>query len=98
MGARTFNFSFPLALAIALAGCRATMVATHGISQSEYAPLNEKESVGGTIKYLNQGAQSVRRRRRENAYKQMHDFCNGDYNIVAEGPRDQGGYAVPIGN
>lgn len=89
---------FPLLLVFSLTGCGASMVSTRGDSQSPYAPTNERDSRGGTVKYLNEGIASVRKSRREDAYRQMHDFCNGAYKITAEGPKSEGGMAMPIGN
>jgi hypothetical protein len=65
-------------------------------SPSPYAPVNES-SRGGVIKYLNQGASVVKRKRREDAYKQMFDACRGKYRIDAEGPRTEGGVVIPVG-
>ena len=73
------------------------MVSTHGNNNSLYAPINEQDTKGGLIKYLNQGADSVIEARREDAYMQMHSFCNGAYQIVSEGPRNEGGIAAPVG-
>ncbi len=67
------------------------------VSQSMYAPVNES-SRRGIIKYLNQGAASVIAKRREDAYRQMHQACGGKYRIIAEGPQLEGGAVVPVGN
>jgi hypothetical protein len=83
--------------ALFLTGCGASMVSTRGDSKSAYAPTNESAQRGGTIKYLNQGASSVKKDRREDAYKQMHDFCRGAYKITSEGPRSEGGDVIPVG-
>ncbi len=79
-------------------GCSATMVSTHGNSTSKYAPSNEKDHSGGLIKYLNQGGSSVIKSRRDDAYKKMYEYCGGNYKITSEGPRDEGGSAMPVGN
>jgi hypothetical protein len=79
-------------------GCSAKMVSTHGDSNSAYAPVNEKSSRGGIVKYLNGGAKSVKAARKEDAYKKMHDFCGGPYKIVSEDPHNDGGYAQANGN
>jgi hypothetical protein len=47
-----------------------------------YAPENELGS--GEIKYLNAGADFVKQERRADAYRQMHEACNGPYRIDAE--------------
>jgi len=76
--------------------CAAQMVSDPSMaSGSPYAPVNEA-SRGGVIKYLNQGARFVVEKRREDAYKQMHEACGGPYHIDAEGPRAEGGVVVAI--
>jgi hypothetical protein len=75
-------------------GCHAHMVATPGGDPSTpYAPVNERQR-GGVIKYRNAGLPGIRRKRRENAYKQMYEACGGTYRIDAEGPRSAGGRIV----
>jgi hypothetical protein len=71
------------------------MVSPPGTSSSTYAPLNE-QSRSGIIKYLNQGAPSVIRDRREDAYKQMYQACGGFYTIDAEGPKVEGGVVTSM--
>jgi hypothetical protein len=61
-----------------------------------YAPINEIN--GGTMSYLNQGVESVITKRRQNAYKKMHDYCRGDYRIIEEGERVGDAIISPIGN
>jgi hypothetical protein len=79
-----------------LSGCAATMVnAPGGATNSRYAPTNEA-SRGGVIKYLNQGADFVIQNRREDAYKQMFNACNGKYKIDAEGPQSEGGMVLAM--
>jgi hypothetical protein len=80
-----------------LTGCTASMVSTRGGSNSSYAPTNENQRPGGLIKYLNQGASSVIKSRRENAYKQMFEYCSGNYRIIREGQEQEGGAAIPVG-
>ena len=76
-----------LAALALLCGCSAKMVSNPGsVAPAKYAPVNEA-SRGGTIKYRNQGFGSIRRKRREDAYKQMSQSCGGAYQIDAEGPR-----------
>ncbi len=77
-----------------LSGCTASMVNTVGNSTSQYAPTNERDLRGGTVKYLNQGATSIIKRRRENAYKQMFTYCGGPYRIATESSQDNGGVSV----
>lgn len=66
-----------------LAGCTAQMVKAVGDGTSPYAPTNER-SQGGVIKYLSDGPSFIVKRRRESAYKQMYESCNGPYHIVTE--------------
>ena len=80
-------------IAVAMSGCGAQMVSTRGNASSKYAPINEKDANGGVIKYLNDGAAFVVQQRRDDAYKQMYNYCNGKYKIVKEGPQAEGGYA-----
>lgn len=56
------------------------MVSARGAS--EYGPLNE--SRGGEIRYHLDGPPFAVQNRRESAYKQMHDHCEGDYFITRE--------------
>ena len=56
------------------------MVETKGASP--YAPKNER--LGGRVRYLAQGLGSIVTERREDAYKQMHRKCSGNYEIVRE--------------
>jgi hypothetical protein len=72
------------------------MVSGPGDESSEYAPINESTRTG-TIKYLNQGASFVVKARRKDAYQQMYMSCKGKYSIVSEGPKSEGGTAVPVG-
>lgn len=70
-----------------------------------YAPKGYKQT--GSIKYLNQGADSVILDRREDAFKQMHDSCGGDYRVISESNKPTtrtissnayGGYTAYDGN
>lgn len=63
------------------AGCAAQMVTAP--TASKYAPKGYVPK--GMIKYLNQGADSIIADRREDAFKQMHEACKGDYEITKEG-------------
>jgi len=90
--------SFTVILLLILLGCSARSVVLPGNStNTKYAPLNEKDRIG-IIKYLNQGASFVRKSRREDAYEQMHNNCNGKYIILNEGTKSEGGVIVPLGN
>ena len=90
------KFYFLLSVLVTV-GCSASMVSSPGqnTSASKFAPANEN-SRPGLIKYLNQGAASVISQRREDAYQQMYESCGGKYKIDSEGPRNEGGMAVPM--
>lgn len=72
-----------LAILVFGVGCSAQMVKSAAVSASPYAPLNEQRT--GIVKYLNDGAQFVVKKRREDAYKRMFESCAGPYRITAEG-------------
>lgn len=83
-----------IVLSAFLSGCAASMVSGPGGSDDlEYAPVNEGQRPG-LVKYLNQGADFVIKGRRADAYKQMHDSCNGPYKIDSEGPQSEGQVGV----
>lgn len=83
-----------LVLGLLVSGCAANMVSGPGGSDGlDYAPVNEGQRPG-LVKYLNQGADFVIRGRRADAYKQMHDSCNGPYKIDSEGPQSEGQVGV----
>ena len=84
-------------LALLLNGCAsATMISAPGSpAGGAYAPVNEAARPG-LVRYLNQGMESVRLQRRQDAYRKMHAACGGQYRIDAEGPRTDGGFAVPM--
>jgi hypothetical protein len=44
----------------------------------------------GVVSYDNDDFGFIKKRRREDAYKQMYESCNGPYQIVAEGPKSDG--------
>lgn len=65
-------------------GCSAKMVVRPGRpGTSKFAPVNEAQRPG-IIKYRNDGIESVRLRRREDAYRQMSEACSGRYKILDE--------------
>ncbi len=75
----------------ALSACAAQLVSPPGAeSSTPYAPVNER-SRGGVVKYLNEGADFVIEKRRNDAYKKMYAACNGKYRIDAEGQKAEGG-------
>jgi hypothetical protein len=93
---RAARVTIAVALMAPFLGCSATMVEKPGgTSSSPYAPVNEA-SRGGVVKYLNEGAKSIRNKRREDAYKKMYEACRGPYRIVAEGPQAEGGVVIQI--
>lgn len=65
---------------LVIAGCGAQLVGRRG--QSQYGPMYEKR--GGEIKYLREGATAVIEGRRENAYQQMFNECDGRYVVTRE--------------
>lgn len=87
---------FVVMIVACLAGCMSADMVSSPNSGSAYAPANES-SRSGVVKYLNAGADYVRKQRREDAYKQMHDACNGSYNIDAEGSNAEGGSVINSG-
>jgi hypothetical protein len=78
---------------VLLTACAASMVSSAKPSDSPDAPINERTRTG-VVKYLNDGAGFVKSKRREDAYKKMHESCGGPYRIVAEGPKEEGGVVV----
>lgn len=96
MGDTMFRASVSGIFAMLLGGCAAEMVnRPGGTSTSEFAPINEKARTG-IVRYLNDGADFVTARRREDAYQRMYEACDGPYSIVAEGPRNEGGAVIPL--
>lgn len=83
---------FKIVLLFTLCSCGSVEVSkpTH----SEYAPKNYKPK--GMVKYLNQGADFVIEQRKEDAFKQMSLNCNSNYQIVAEGPKEENGIITQI--
>lgn len=80
-----------------LTGCMSAQMVSAPNSGSAYAPVNESSRVG-IVKYLNDGADFVRKQRREDAYKQMHEACRGPYRIDAEGSNAEGGVVMNSGS
>ena len=80
-----------------LSGCATTqMVSSHKKSNSPYAPINEESTVRGTVRY-EIGSNAAMEKRREEAYKRMHEHCGGPYRIEAEGARAEQTEAFLIG-
>ncbi|MGY3255336.1 hypothetical protein SAMN05660489_02374 [Pseudomonas sp. LAMO17WK12:I10] len=80
-----------------IAGCTGAQMVSSPDSGAAYAPVNEGTRLG-VIKYLNDGADTVRKMRREDAYKQMHAACKGRYRIESEGSNPEGGTAFTSGS
>ena len=66
-----------------LLGCSASSVVKPGGSNS----AKSEESRTGIIRYLNQGAPFLIKRRRNEVYQRMAENCNGKYIIVNESIR-----------
>lgn len=70
-------------LALLLAGClTATLLRAPGAARSNHAPANEDASLG-EVKYLNAGGAAPIAERKEDAYRQMHVACDGDYTVTS---------------
>jgi len=82
---------------LVLTGCMSAQMVSAPNSESAYAPVNES-SRPGIVKYLNDGAGYVRKQRRDDAYKQMHEACSGPYRIDAEGSNVEGGIVMSSGS
>lgn len=80
---------------VLLSGCSAQMVSARKPIESAYAPVNEKEIAGGTVKYLAKGTKTEKAMRRESAYKKMFNHCGGAYRITNEHSQTQYGAIVP---
>lgn len=93
---RLIKFVFVVVSAASLSACMSADMVSAPNSGSVYAPVNES-SRSGIVKYLNDGADFVRKQRREDAYKQMHDACGGRYKIDAEGSSTEGGSVINSG-
>ncbi len=76
--------------AIVLSGCSASMVTPPGTGvQMANAPINEANRPG-VIRYLNEGAATIRKKRRQDAYNQMQKACGGPYAIDSESEKVDG--------
>lgn len=82
-------------LLLLLCACTASMVQKPGrLAADPNAPVNEAARPG-VIKFLNEGIDTVRDKRRANAYAQMQKACDGPYRIDAEGPQLEGAVVIP---
>ncbi|WP_408096475.1 hypothetical protein ACJVC5_15655 [Peredibacter sp. HCB2-198] len=68
---------------VILMGCSASHVTKPKVP--EHAPENYRPV--GMVKYLNEGLSYVREQRREDAFKEMSEACNGKYKVLEEGER-----------
>ena len=85
-------------LVITFIGCTSKMEILPGSkSNSKYEPLNTEEQYG-LISYNNKGADSVVAVRREDAYKQMFEACDGRYEIISESSKNTGAVFISNGN
>lgn len=90
------RFFFGLVAASILCGCRASMVTPPGGAVSmKNAPVNEA-SRPGVVRYLNQGASTVIKKRRQDAYNQMTKACSGSYAIDSESEKEDGSSTTDI--
>lgn len=80
LAAEILKVSAALVVGLFLACASAQMVESRG--KSAFAPQGERE--GGRVRYLFGGAEFVISARRENAYRQMYERCNGSYEISRE--------------
>ncbi len=75
---------FALSLLL-VSGCATSrIIQTTSPSTSPYAPLNESSHKKGTVRYSTDSFWSTTTTNREDAYKKMHDYCLGSYQIVSE--------------
>lgn len=86
------NFKAGIIFSILFTGCATATMVKHPNqdANSKYAPSNDKQY--GVIKYLNQGADSIINKRREDALKQMYESCGGKYKVAEEGAQFSGKY------
>lgn len=83
-----------LATVVAFLGCTsASKVNTSGPETKPYAPVNT--TADGDVSYLNAGAKVVRDARRDDAFKKMHAFCDGPYEIVREEDQESALFGGP---
>jgi hypothetical protein len=69
-----------------LASCSSTMLKKVG-NKSKYAPANYQEI--GSVQYELSHTDWVENMRKEDAFKSMHEACNGSYEIVREGRKSE---------
>jgi hypothetical protein len=76
-----------LAILLFLTACGSTDVTLP--TRPEHAPKDYKPK--GMVKYNNAGMDSVKAKRKEDAFKRMSDNCNGKYKVLDEGAKAEGG-------
>lgn len=81
-------------LLLVLNGCAAQMMQSSG--ESQYAPVDERP--GGQVRYLAAGIPPVQKARRDDAYKQMYEKCDGRYRILSESSESAGAMIHPVGS
>lgn len=69
-----------------LVSCSSTM--TMKSEKSQYAPKGYQSM--GQVKYSNNGADWIISKRKEDAFKKMHEACDGEYEILNEGAQVSG--------
>lgn len=83
-------------VAAAPLGCAAQMLNRPSAS-SAYGPVRRAGGGEvGVVRYYTDGAPPVVESRKQDAYKQMFEACGGLYEIVAEGPSQEGTSAVAM--
>lgn len=70
----------------ALVSCSSTMLKKVG-NKSKYAPANYQEV--GSIQYELSHTDWIEDMRKEDAFKSMHEACNGSYEIIREGRKSE---------
>lgn len=77
-------------------GCGAQML-NRPSSSNTYGPTRRTDGGEvGIVRYYTDGAPQVVEGRKQDAYKQMYQACSGLYEIVAEGPSQEGATAVAM--
>ncbi len=59
------------------------------------APVNEATRPG-VVRYLNEGASSIIKKRRQDAYNQMTKACRGPYAVDSESEKEEDGSTTDI--
>lgn len=79
-----------IGLLIGLTGCGAyQMHSARSEVDTAYLPSNKKTT--GAVQYLEMGASFVIRSRRDDAYRQMYEDCQGPYNLLSDERKVDGG-------